>query len=102
MRLVDAVRRPPAPVAVDEARGTLPAQQLEAPADLAPRQPQVGGRLIDGQLPGQDMGEHGEAPLRPGIQHDRLPRFHGFEGDKVAVPLARTESLASDTRTGAG
>lgn len=97
LMFVDAVGGGSAPVAVHERAGALAAQPIKEPADLARRELQVGGRLIDGQLPGQDMGEHGEAPLRSGIQRDRLPRLHGSEGDKVAVPLARTDSLADDT-----
>ena len=89
VRFVEAVGGWPAPVAVDEGTGALGAQPAEEATHLAPREPQVGGSLVDGQLPGQDMGEHREAPLRSGVEHDRLPRFHGFEVDKVAVPLGR-------------
>jgi hypothetical protein len=35
--------------------------------------------------------------LCPGIQCDRLPRLHGIEGDKVAVPLPWTKSLSVHT-----
>jgi hypothetical protein len=45
----------------------------------------------------KDADQDREALLRLGIERDRLPRLHGIEGDKVAVPLARTESLADDT-----
>jgi len=95
-RLVDPVRRPTPAVAVDEPRGSLGPQPLGEAGDLPDREAQVGRGVLDGQLAGEDMGQHQEALLRPGVQGDRLPRFHGVEGDKVAVPLARTESLAFD------
>ena len=73
-----------------------PAKARQQAADLSLRQPQVHGRLLDRQPSGQDTGERPEALLGTGIQPDRLPRLHGIEGDKVAVPLARTESLSGD------
>jgi hypothetical protein len=84
-------------VAVDEPHGSLGAQPVSQPPDLPDRQAQVCRRIGDGQLAGEDMSQDQEALLRLDIQRDRLPRLHGIEGDKVAVPLARTESLASDT-----
>jgi hypothetical protein len=43
------------------------------------------------------VSQHQQAPLSPEIQRDCLPRLHGIEGDKVAVPLTGTESLSVHT-----
>jgi hypothetical protein len=48
------------------------------------------------------MRQHPEALLGTGVQPDRLPRLHVTEGDEVAVPLARTESLSRDRRAKTG
>jgi len=50
--LVDAVDRPPAPVAVDERGETVSVQPLREPADLAGREVQDGGGLLERQLTG--------------------------------------------------
>jgi hypothetical protein len=96
-RLVDAVRRLAPAVAVDQAGGSLGPQPIGKALDLPDRQAQVCRGVRDGQLAGEDMGQDQEALLRLGIQRDCLPRLHGIEGDKVAVPLAPTESLAADS-----
>ena len=49
------------------------------------------------QFASEHVAEDVQALLGSAVQADRLPRLHGIEGDKVAVPLARTESLSSDT-----
>ena len=92
--VIDPVRRPPATVAVDECGGTLAAQLHEQAPHLAGREAEVGSRLLERQLADKDVSQDGEALLRTGVQGDRLPRCHGLEGDKVAVRLRRTESLA--------
>src|SRR6266545_5774438 len=61
-----------------------------SPPPLAPTL-EVPGEQLVGVLDGRD----GRPPrLRGGL--------HEIEGDKVAVPLARTESLSSDTRSRSG
>ncbi len=80
-----------------KADGTFGPQAPGEPRDLASREVQVRGRVGDRELTREDVGQDKEALLRPGVQRDRLPRFHGIEGDKVAVPLARTDSLSYDT-----
>jgi hypothetical protein len=101
-RVVETIDRSPAAVAVDQGGGAAGPVPLDEPPDLADRDLQHRGCLLDAQLMGQDMVEHIEALLRPGIQADRLPRFHRFESDKIAVPLTRTESLASNRTSTAG
>ena len=89
-------RRPPA-VAVDERRRSVLPVPIDKAPDLAAREPQDAGRLVDGQLSGEHVGEDIQALLGSAVQADRLPRLDGIESDKVAVPLARTESLSFDT-----
>jgi hypothetical protein len=72
-----------------------PARALSSSAVWPADQNQVRGGLVERQLAGHEVGEDDDALLCPSIQGD-LPRFHGIEGDKIAVPLARTESLSSD------
>lgn len=70
----------------------------EEAVDLTGRQLEDGGCLIDRQATVHDMLEHvGSMVGRVGRSLSVL-RFHGPEADKVAGRLARTESLAVDTR----
>ena len=98
LRLVDAVDRRPAPVAVDERGGAIATESLDEPAHLPGREVEEDRGLSERELAGQQVGEDGEASLRRSVQRDRLPRVHGSESDKVAVPLAVTFSLSRDTR----
>lgn len=89
----------PVAVAVDERGGPLGAIAVDQAADLTDRELQDPARLIGRQLPGEHMVEDIQALLGSAVQADRLPRLlHEIEGDKVAVPLAWTESLSSDIR----
>ena len=100
---IGPVDRYPAAVAVDERRHAVGPVPIEQAADLTSRQAQDPSRLIGRQLPGEYMVEDIQALLGSAVQADRLPRrLHGIEGDKVAVPLARTKSLSSDIVAGMG
>ncbi len=95
---VGPIDRGPATVAVDERRHTVGPVPIEQAVDLAGRQAQDPARLIRSQLAGEHVVEDIQALLSWAVQGDRLPRLlHEMEGDKVAVPLARTESLSSDS-----
>ena len=87
---VGAVDRGPAAVAVNEGDGTLGPIAIGQTSDLSRREAQDPCRLIGGQGSGEQVGEDIQAVLCSAVQADRLPRLHGVEGDKVAVPLART------------
>ena len=50
--------------------------------------------LLDYDPAGIEVLQDVEAPLRPGIHPDRVPRLHGIEGDKI------TGRLRGDTFTG--
>jgi hypothetical protein len=97
-RVVGPVGRRPAAIAVDEGRHPLGPEPMRQPVDLAGREAQDGRSLGHRHLTGEQMGKDVGALLSLAVQADRLPRFHGIEGDKVAVPLARTESLSYDRR----
>jgi hypothetical protein len=94
--------RNPAAIAMDQAARAGRAIALDQPPRLADRQLKVLRRRLHGQLRGQDMAQDVQALLGSAVQRDRLPRFHGNESDKVAVPLARTESLSLDTLISTG
>ena len=96
-RVVESIDRDPAAIAVDPATRAGRSIALDEPAGLADRQLEDLRCRLHGQLIGQDMGEDIQALLCSAVQRDRLPRFHGHESDKVAVPLARTESLSLDS-----
>src|SRR4051794_30896526 len=81
--------RPPAPSA----------RASQQPPDRADREAQVGRRFARCDLTRQDVIGDIQALLCSAVQSDRLPRFHGIKSDKVAVPLARTESLSLDIIT---
>ncbi len=69
----------------------------EETADLAGREGEDGGGLLDGQAPVDDMLEHERSMPGPSAGLGRaVLGFHTPEGDKVAGRLARTESLAVD------
>ena len=97
-RIGGSVGRRPGMIAVDETGRTVGAISFEQAADLAYREAQHAGRLGGCEPTGQDVIEDEEPVLRSGVQDDRLPRFHTIEGDKVTGRLARTKSLADDTR----
>jgi hypothetical protein len=88
----------PSTVAVGETGWTIGVTGEEA-ADLAGRQREDGGSLIDRQATVHDMLEHERSMLGPCVGRClSVPWFHAPDGDKVAGRLARTESLAVDTR----
>ena len=96
--LVEPVRRDPAPVPMHERCGAIVTPvSRQQPSDGPDRESQVPGCLSRGQFAGQDMVEDVEPLLCSGVQRDRLPRLHGFEGDKVAGRLGLTDSLAVHT-----
>jgi hypothetical protein len=98
LRIASSVRlaHGPAAIAVGEGRHALGPVPMRQPVDLAGREAQDGRRLGHCHLTGQQMGKDVGALLSLAVQADRLPRFHGIESDKLAVPLARTDSLSSD------
>jgi hypothetical protein len=81
-------------VAMDQACEPLGPKCGQQPADLAHREPQDPRRLVRGDPAGIKVLQDVEAPLRPGIHPDRVPRLHAIEGDKV------TGRLRGDTFTG--
>ena len=94
---IGPVDRDSAAIAMDERRGTVVSVAVDQSADLSDREPQDPAGLLGRQLPGEDMVQDIQASLGSTVQADRLPRLlHEIEGDKVAVPLARTESLSFD------
>lgn len=82
------------PGAVDERGGAIASDALDEPAHLPGREIQEDCRLIERQFAGQRVGEDGESSLRRSVQADRHSRVHGYESDKVAVPLTVTFSLS--------
>ena len=84
-------RRPPA-VAVGERRRPVVVAGEEA-VDLAGRQLEDGGGLVDRQATVHDMLEHVRSMVGPCVGRSlSVLRFHGPEADKVAGRLARTET----------
>lgn len=95
---VEPVDRRPAAVAVGETRLAVGRSGEEA-ADLAGREAEDGGGLPDRQAAVHDMLEHERSMLGPSVGRGRaVLGIHAPDGDKVAGRLARTESLAVDTR----
>jgi hypothetical protein len=66
---------------MNERRRTVTPEAVDEPTNLARREAQIGGRLVDRQLAGHHVGKDDDALLCPSVQLD-LPR------------LAVTESLA--------
>jgi len=81
------VARRPSSVAVDEPGEPVGAKGRQQPAGLAHREPQDPCRLVRGDPAGIEVLQDVEAPLRPGIHPDRVPRLHTIEGDKVTGRL---------------
>ena len=101
-RVVEAVGRCPAAVAVREAGPTLDRSGQQAP-HLAGREGEDRGGLVDRQAAGEDMLEHERPMLGPSVgRRWFVVAFHAPDGDKVAGRLARTESLADDTTSEIG
>ena len=80
-------------VAVDEAREPLRSEGRQQPADLAHPQLEDPRRLLGRDPAGVEMLQDVEAPLRPSIHPDRLPRLHAIEVGKIAVIGISRESL---------
>jgi hypothetical protein len=93
----EPIDRRSAGVAMDQARDPvrrpIPRQQAAHRAD---RQLQSVGGLRGADLTRQDVVEDVQPPLCSSVQGDRLP-LHVEEGDKVAVRLQMTKSLAVHT-----
>jgi hypothetical protein len=98
----DAVDGPPAAVGVDQRCRTLAPEARDEPPHLPGRAVEQQRCLLDAALLGEHVREHHEALLSRCVQGDRLPRLHGSESDKVAVPLGRTDSLSLDTAARVG
>jgi len=93
-RVIEAVGRDPATVAVDEGGRALVPVAGEEPADRAHREVQIASGLGRGQLAREDVVEDIQPLLCSLVQRDRLPRVHVLESDKVAGRLGLTVSLA--------
>ena len=99
-RVVEPVGRCPAAVAVSEAGLTVGRSGKEAP-DLAGREGEDGGSLLDRQATVHDMLEHERSMLGPGVGRGRFVLgFHARDGDKVAGRLARIHRSVSPERRG--
>jgi hypothetical protein len=94
--LVEPVGWCPPTVAVGEVGWAIGVTGEEA-ADLAGREGEDGGGLLDCQATVHDMLEHERSMLGPGVGRGRVVLgFHAPDGAKVAGRLVRTESLAVD------
>jgi hypothetical protein len=97
-RFVEPIGWCPPAVAVGETCRAVDMANDETP-DLARREGEDGGGLLDRQATVHDMLEHEGSMLGPSVGRGRFAvGFHAPDGDKVAGRLARTESLAVDRR----